>query len=188
MVKQWGSGESSGNFRGFLIMKNYQLTCQCGEICHVRAGQAGGEILCPGCGNRLEIPKFGELSKLPVVEDGGIRTQIVWSTSKGLILLGAGFFLVFVAAGIWLRLPTQSPVQVAAIRKQMNRKTNVEVYDVWKNHFSKTTVARPQWAVEKQFAQQMSLKRGASSVLLLLSGVAVVLLTVGVFRLFCLRR
>ena len=188
MVKQWGSGESSGNFRGFLIVKNYQLACQCGEICHVRAGQAGGEIVCAACGSRLAVPKFGELSKLPLVEDEGVRAQPVWNTSKGLILLSSAFFLVFMAAGLWLRLPTQSPVQVDAIREQMNKKTNTEVYDAWKKHFSTTTVARPQWRIEKQFAQQMSLKRGVSWVLLLLSGVAAVFLIIGVFKLFCTQR
>jgi len=169
-------------------VKIYQLACQCGEISHVRAGQAGGEILCAGCGNRLGVPKFGELSKLPLVENEGVRAQPAWNTSKGLVLLGAAFFLVFMAAGIWLRLPTQSPVQVDIIRKQMDEKTNAEVYDAWKKHFSKTTVARPQWRVEKQFAQQMSLKRGASWVLLLLSGVAAVFFIIGVFKLFCSQR
>ena len=78
----------------------------------MRAGQAGGEILCAECGNRLGVPKFGELSKLPLVENEGVRAQPAWNTSKGLVLLGAAFFLVLWPLAFWLRLPTQSPVQV----------------------------------------------------------------------------
>ena len=84
------------------------------------------------------------------------------------------------AAGVWLRLPTQSPVQAAAIRKRVTEKTNAEIYDAWKNHFSQATVARPQWGVEKQYAQQTYLKQGASWVLLFLSGVGAVCGLIGI--------
>jgi hypothetical protein len=92
------------------------------------------------------------------------------------------------AAGVWLRLPTQSPVQAAAIRKQMTKKTNAEIYDAWKNHFSTATVERPQWVVEKRYAQQTYLKQGASWVLLLLSGVGVVCGLIGISGLVRLSR
>ena len=161
-------------------MKEYQLTCQCGEMVPVRAGQAGGEILCSGCGNRLAVPKFGVLSRLPLAEEPDAGGHPTWNSSKGLVLLGFVGFLVFMVAGVWLRLPTQSPVQAAAIREQMTKKTNAEIYDAWKNHFSKATVERPQWVVEKQYAQQTYLKQGASWVLLLLSGVAAVCGLIGI--------
>jgi|TARA_A200000159_G_scaffold151557_1_gene161793 hypothetical protein len=152
-------------------VKEYQLTCHCGEMVPVRAGQAGGEIVCSRCGNRLAVPKFGELSRLPLVEEPEVGGRPAWNSSKGLVLLGFVGCVLFMAAGAWLRLPTQSPVQAAAIRKQMMQKTNAEIYDAWKNHFSKATVERPQWIVEKQYAQRTYLKQGASWVLLLLSGV-----------------
>lgn len=146
----------------------------------VRAGQAGGEILCSGCGNRLAVPKFGVLSRLPLAEEPDAGGHPAWNSSKGLVLLGFVGFLVFMVAGVWLRLPTQSPVQAAAIREQMTKKTNAEIYDAWKNHLSKATVERPQWVVEKQYAQQTYLKQGASWVLLLLSGVAAVCGLIGI--------
>ena len=155
-------------------MKKYQLTCHCGEIVPVRAGQAGGEIVCSGCGNRIAVPKFGELSRLALVEEPEVGVRTAWNSSKGLVLLGFVGCVLFMAAGAWLRLPTQSPVQVAAIRKLMTEKTNAEIYDAWKNNFSKATVERPQWIVEKQYAQRTYLKQGASWVLLLLSGVGAV--------------
>ena len=146
----------------------------------VRAGQAGGEILCSGCGNPLAVPKFGVLSRLPLAEEPDAGGHPAWNSSKGLVLLGFVGFLVFMVAGVWLRLPTQSPVQAAAIREQMTKKTNAEIYDAWKNHLSKATVERPQWVVEKQYAQQTYLKQGASWVLLLLSGVAAVCGLIGI--------
>ena len=161
-------------------MKEYQLTCQCGEIMPVRAGQAGGEILCGGCGNCFAVPKFGELSRLPLIKESDAGAHPAWNSSKGLVLLGFVGFLGFMAAGVWLRLPTQSPVQAAAIRKQVTEKTNAEIYDAWKNHFSKATVERPQWVVEKQYAQQTYLKQGASWVLLFLSGVGAVCGLIGI--------
>ncbi|MEO2041863.1 MAG: hypothetical protein ABGW79_08390 [Pirellulales bacterium] len=161
-------------------MKEYQLTCQCGEMVPVRAGQAGGEIVCSGCGNRLAVPKFGELSRLPLVEKSDSGGQPAWNSSKGLVLLGFVCCFVFMAAGVWFRLPTQSPVQTAAIREQITQKTNAEIYDMWKNHFSTAAVERPQWIVEKQYAQQTYLKQGASWVLLFLSGVGAVCGIIGI--------
>ena len=84
------------------------------------------------------------------------------------------------AAGVWLRLPTQSPVQAAALRKLVTEQTNAQIYDAWKNHFSNATVERPQWVVEKQYAQQTYLKQGASWVLLFLSGVGAVCGLIGI--------
>ena len=48
------------------------------------------------------------------------------------------------------------------------------------NHFSNATVERPQWVVEKQYAQQTYLKQGASWVLLFLSGVGAVCGLIGI--------
>ena len=146
----------------------------------VRAGQAGGEIVCSGCGNRLAVPKFGELSRLPLAKEPEVGGRPAWNSSKGLVLLGFVGCVLFMAAGAWLRLPTQSPVQAAVIRKQMTEKTNAQIYDAWKNHFSKSTVERPQWIVEKQYAQRTYLKQGASWVLLLLSGVGAVCGLIGI--------
>ena len=82
----------------------------------------------------------------------------MWNSSKGLLFLVLlGFSLL--AAGVWLRLPTQSPVQAAAC-KLVTEQTNAQIYDAWKNHFSNATVERPQWVVEKQYAQQTYLKVG----------------------------
>ena len=146
----------------------------------VRAGQAGGEIVCSGCGDRLAVPKFGELSRLPLAKEPEVGGRPAWNSSKGLVLLGFVGCVLFMAAGAWLRLPTQSPVQAAVIRKQMTEKTNAQIYDAWKNHFSKSTVERPQWIVEKQYAQRTYLKQGASWVLLLLSGVGAVCGLIGI--------
>ena len=161
-------------------MKEYQLTCQCGELVPVRAGQAGGEVLCKGCGNHLAVPKFGELSKFPLVEKTEVDGRSIWNGSKGLALLGFVGFFVFMAAGVWLRLPTRSPVDSAAIRDRVTEKTDAEIYEAWKNHFSMATVERPRWAVEKQYAQQTYLKQGVSWVLLFLSGVGAVCGLIGI--------
>ena len=82
----------------------------------VRAGQAGGEVWCKGCGDHLAVPKFGELSKFPLVEKTEVDGRSMWNSSKGLTLLGFVGFFAFMAAGVWLRLPTQSPVQAAALQ------------------------------------------------------------------------
>ena len=63
------------------------------------------------------------------------------------------------AAGVWLRLPTQSPVQVAAIRKQ-SRKNKCGDLRCMENHLSTATVECLQWIVEKLHAQQTYLKQG----------------------------
>ena len=108
-------------------MKEYQLTCQCGEMVPVRAGQAGGEVLCSGCGNHLAVPKFGELSKFPLVEETEVNGRSMWNSSKGLTLLGFVGFCTFMAAGVWLRLPTQSTVQATALRRLVPDKTNAQI-------------------------------------------------------------
>ncbi|HAO71216.1 MAG TPA: hypothetical protein DCR06_01300, partial [Planctomycetaceae bacterium] len=68
----------------------------------VRAGQAGGAIVCSGCGNRLAVPKFGELSRLPLVEEPEVGGRPAWNSSKGLVLLGFVGCVLFMAAGAWL--------------------------------------------------------------------------------------
>jgi hypothetical protein len=68
-------------------------------------------------------------------------------------------------------MPASSPVDPAAIRQNVAEKTDAEIYEAWRDHFSMTTVARPQMVIEKVFAQQVQLKRGLSIALLVSGGI-----------------
>ena len=149
----------------------------------VRAGQAGGEILCAGCGNCLvQYRNSGHYrgfhcSKnltLVLTQRGIDRRALFFLDLLDFSYLwqqGSGF--VYQHNHLWKPQPFVSRV---------TEKTNAEIYDAWKNHFSKATVERPQWGVEKQYAQQTYLKQGASWVLLFLSGVGAVCATYRNFR------
>lgn len=152
-------------------MKKFLLSCECGATTPVSGGQAGDRIVCAGCQQSLAVPKLRELSQLPLAEETGSDRQRNWDVSKGLLLLGGLLAVVSWTAAAWLRMPASSPVDPAAIRQNVAEKTDAEIYEAWRDHFSMTTVARPQMVIEKVFAQQVQLKRGLSIALLVSGGI-----------------
>ena len=82
-------------------------------------------------------------------------------------MLLAGGLVALVSWGVaaWLGRTIESPIDLEAIRQNVAMQTDDQIYEAWKNHFSTTTVSRPQMVVEKLFAQQTFLRRGMAMAL-----------------------
>lgn len=152
-------------------MKKFLLSCDCGSVTPVSGGQAGDKIACADCGQSLSVPKLRELSRMPLAEETERGRQRNWDVSKGLLLLGGLLAVVSWTTAAWLRIPISPPVDTTVIRQNISEKTDTEIYEAWRDYFSKTTVARPQLVVEKLFAQQAQLRNGLSIALLVSGGI-----------------
>lgn len=160
-------------------MKKYLLACSCGTEVPVGAGQAGGSLVCAGCGATLSVPKLRELSQLPLAAATTGDVQRGWGLSQGMLLAGGLTAVLAWGAAAWLGQTVESPVDPEAIRKNVSQQTDAQIYEAWKKHFSTTTVSRPQMVIERQFAQQTFLRQGIALALVGVGGIAAVIGLVG---------
>lgn len=80
----------------------YALKCSCGESIAVTAGQAGDEVTCPKCGEKVSIPLLRELRQSPRVEaddqaepaSGSLPLRVGFGAA-GMVALVAAAFATF---------------------------------------------------------------------------------------------
>lgn len=151
---------SSGAQEGRGFVKKHLLACPCGAEIAVSGGQAGGQVVCTTCQAVVNVPKLRELGRLPLAQEAAAGPRRGWGPAQGMLLAGGLVALASWGAAAWLGRTIESPVDVEAIRQNVAMQTDAQIYEAWRNHFSTTTVSRPQMVVEKLFAQQTFLRQG----------------------------
>jgi len=154
------SGGLTGAQKGSGFVRKHLLACPCGAEIAVSGGQAGGQVVCTNCQTVVNVPKLREISRLPLAQEAVSRSRRGWGPAQGMLLAGGLVAFVSWGAAAWLGRTIESPVDPEAIRQNVALQTDSQIYEAWKNHFSTTTVSRPQMVVEKLFAQQTFLRRG----------------------------
>ncbi len=125
--------------------QQYLLPCSCGQSVTVETGQAGDAVTCT-CGNRLEVPTFRQLTKLPPA-DGPVAASPTgrtssgnWGARQGLLLLGGVMLLATLGATlyIWSDSPRSLADHVADERRaafdlaQIDNMTPNDAWRFWK--------------------------------------------------------
>ena len=169
------SGGLAGAQKGRGVVQKLLLSCPCGAEIAVSGGQAGGQVVCTNCQSVVNVPKLRELSRLPLAQEVTPRSRRVWGPAQGMLLAGGLVAFVSWGAAAWLGRAIESPVDPEAIRQNVAMQTDSQIYEAWKNHFSTTTVSRPQMVIEKLFAQQTFLRRGMALALAGLGAVGAIL-------------
>lgn len=105
----------------------YLLSCpSCGVVQKVTPAQAGGQVVCPACGELVRIPKLGDLRQLPQADaatavgtarEPGSPLRRFGFVAFGLVgiagLLVAGFCLIRWAL---IEVPTTTEQHIAELR------------------------------------------------------------------------
>lgn len=84
--------------------------------------QSGQTLACTGCGQDIEVPKLGEIKRLPVAESANAnRNRTMSAARKGLFTAGLALAVLFGGAGLGMHLYARSlhtPVDIEAHLQQ----------------------------------------------------------------------
>jgi hypothetical protein len=122
----------------------------------VGPGQAGGEVVCSGCGRTLAVPTLRELRGLPSMEGSagsrarGFRAGTTgWGTAQSILAAGAALALISLATASWLARPASTGIDEAVIRDAIARAPAADLYRAWTS-LEGSGVARPATPGEEQ--------------------------------------
>lgn len=136
-------------------MKRHLLPCSCSRRIEVAASQAGGTVICPGCGADLPVPRLRELSQLEVVSAAGpVPPGRRWGAAHAWLLAGALVAASAAATACWLhgRRAAVAPFDERAIRAAVDAVAVEQVYEWWRN-YERQGIARPALAEEERRAR-----------------------------------
>jgi len=104
-------------------MSRYLLTCGCGTGAPVEVGQAGGQVDCPACGAKLDVPPLRKLRHLPVSAAVAADQPAIWSARQGVATAGLILASVLACIALWNRLtePTVPEFDPAARLESVDR-------------------------------------------------------------------
>ena len=156
-------------------MTTYLLTCDCSAEIPVGPGQAGGQAVCRRCGKSLDVPRLGELTRLPVASPAA-KTVGSWSTAHGCLLGGGLVALLALAGACYLGMQPRPVFEAAAIRTAADSAPIGEIYAIWQG-ISRSGISRARTMEEERLEQ---LSRSARSVATVLWVVAAVGVTVAI--------
>ena len=76
-------------------MKTFLLPCAaCACEINVVSGQAGGQVECPSCGRRNEVPKFRDLDQLRIKPQAAVGQPRRWGLAQAVSLAGVACALL----------------------------------------------------------------------------------------------
>ena len=118
-------------------MSKYLLTCGCGTGAPVEVGQAGGQVDCPACGAKLDVPPLRKLRHLPAAAEASEPAATTWGARQG--VAAAGLILAGALAGIalWNRFtePTVPEFDPAArlqsVDQSLETMTPAQGWQLW---------------------------------------------------------
>jgi hypothetical protein len=161
-------------------MTRHLLSCvHCGRDTPVTIGQAGDQVACGGCGTVIDVPRLGDLTRLPRAagEPGRRRPQARWTPAHAWLWTGLVIAGLSSAAAVVMRSPSRPAIDEAVIRTAVRAGSIVDVHQAWKG-FYRHGVGRPPTA-EEQTAVRRAQARGAIVRVLLLAALAGAVLTAG---------
>ncbi|MEI7782172.1 MAG: hypothetical protein WCJ18_09645 [Planctomycetota bacterium] len=142
-------------------MKIFLLPCPCTADIPVSAGLAGGRVNCPACGRTVDVPKLRELGQLRTQELAPVvRTR--WSGAHAVLLAGAALAAISWVASLLVVPRTDSGVDPAAIRAVVQAASDQDVYRVWKQGLSRSSVQRPPTDEEQKLLRISRFSGGVS--------------------------
>jgi hypothetical protein len=121
-------------------MPRYLLSCECGKLVPVEAGEAGGRAACE-CGKVLDVPTLRHLRHLPSERAEPVSTPSGWNVRFGIVAtcLIVAVLLSGVALAVWLSEPRPvsfDPLaEQAAMTKGIDSLTPSQAWERWAYYY-----------------------------------------------------
>lgn len=151
-----------------------------GEI-DVVAGQAGGQVACPGCGRQTDVPKYRDLSRLRIKPAASAGQAGSWGLPQAVALAGVACAALSWGTAAWIGSTPTSALDLDMIRANIEAGDDTALYNSLQ-HYAQSSVDRGaiqgEVALQRRarFAQRMSGALygigGAGAVAALVAGLA----------------
>lgn len=133
--------------------------CAC-EI-DVVSGQAGGQVECPSCGGRNDVPKFRDLDQLRIKPQASAGQSRRWGLAQAVTLAGVACAVVSWGAATWVGAVPKAALDENMIRANIEAGDDKALYQSLQD-YAHYSVERPplvgEVALQRQalFARRMS--------------------------------
>lgn len=164
--------------------RSYLVPCACSARTPVTAGQAGGRIVCQGCGRALDVPRLRDLTPFAAQSD---RAEVLDRTAPGRGMLVAGTVIAVVAAALALSLVRvggsffPQPPRPEVIRAAIAAAPLPDIQLAWQS-LAVTGLHRPPTAEELRLEQFAAHASGVTVFLWGVAAVGAVLAAAGLVR------
>lgn len=149
--------------------KTFLLPCAgCAVEIDVVAGQAGGEVACPSCGRRNDVPKFRDLDQLRIKTDASAGSPR-WGLLQAVGLAGVACAALAWGAAAWVGAVPKAALDENMIRANIEAGDDKALYQSLQEytHFS---VDRPAFVGEVLLQRQTLFARTMSRTLYAIGG------------------
>lgn len=141
-----------------LAMTTYLLPCVCSARIEVGVGQAGGHVVCPACGVRVDVPTLRGLRRLEIAGTQAAAPAVRWNWRHASLFGGLALVVASAAAAFLLTSPTRASIDTETIREAVMTADDRSVIEFWKA-VSMSGVARPPTPEEASLQQTVLFRR-----------------------------
>lgn len=146
-------------------MTTYLLPCECSADVAVTAGQAGGRVTCRQCGRELEVPKLGNLARLPRHDAAARPGTVGWRPAQAVVFLGAIASAGALLASLWIAPRATGVLDERALRAAVQSVDDLTAYRVWSEGLARAGVRRPPAEEELALLRQSRFADGMRGIL-----------------------
>jgi len=124
--------------------KIFLLPCAgCASEIDVVAGQAGGQVECPSCGRRNEVPKFRDLNQLRIKTQATVVPSRRWGMPQAVALAGVVCAVLSWGAAAVVGTTPKSAFDVAMIRANIESGDDAALYRSLQDYAQSSVERRP---------------------------------------------
>ena len=109
--------------------KTFLLPCAgCASDIDVVTGQAGGQLECPTCGTRNDVPKFRDLSQLRIKSQETAGRPRQWGLPQAVTLAGATCAALAWGTALWVGATPTAVIDASLIRANIDAGDDAALY------------------------------------------------------------
>jgi DNA-directed RNA polymerase subunit RPC12/RpoP len=154
--------------------KTFLLPCAgCAHEIEVVTGQAGGQVECPACGRRNDVPKFRDLAQLPVKADVAAG-QTHWGLPQAVALAGVACAALSWATAAWVGAVPKAALDANQIRANIEAGGDAALYQSLQD-YARVPVDRPPFVIEVALQRQSLFAQAMSRTLYAIGGLGVLI-------------
>jgi hypothetical protein len=164
--------------------KIYLLPCAgCACEIDVVSGQAGGQVECPSCARRNDVPKFRELNQLPIKSHAAGGQPRRWGLSQAVTLAGVVCAALAWGAAAVVGSTPKAAFDVEVIRANIEAGDDAALYRTLQE-YAKSTVERRPLRNEVELQRRTRFAQGVARALYAIGGLGAIAAAVAGFSVF----
>ena len=149
--------------------KTFLLPCAgCACEIEVVAGQAGGQVECPSCGRRNDVPKFRDLGQLRI-KSQVVSSQASWGLAQAVALAGVACATLAWGTAAWVGSVPTAAFNANMIRANIEAGDDAALYRSLQD-YARSSVDRPPMVGEVLLQRQSLFAQGMSRTLYAIGG------------------